>query len=64
MAAEDDFINIAWACRDGAWKSRAQLELGIARDIKGCEKNLSHFISSKQLNKENMDPLLNGQGIQ
>lgn len=62
MATEEEFINIAWACRGGAWKSKAQLEVGIAMDIKGNKKSLSCFVSGKRLNRENVDPSLNGAG--
>lgn len=51
MATKEEFINIARACRDGAWKSEAQLEMESAKDIKGSKKSFSCFISGKSLNK-------------
>lgn len=62
MATKEEFINIVWACRHGAWKSEAQLEMGIARDMKDNKKSFSCFISGKRVNKENVDSLLNGAG--
>lgn len=54
------FRNIAWACRDGVSKAKAQLDLRLARDVKSNRKSFYCCISSKRLNKENMGSLLKG----
>ena len=33
LATKEEFIDIAQACRDRAWKFKAQLEMGFEKDI-------------------------------
>ena len=61
QATKEEFRNIAWACRDGVRKAKAQLELILARDTKG-NKESYHYINSKKQNRENVGPLLNEVG--
>lgn len=42
-------------------KAKVQVELKLARDVKG-NRYFYHYISSRRLNKEYMEPLLNGVG--
>lgn len=62
LATKEEFIDIAWACRDGAWKFKMQLQVGFARNIKVKRESYSCFLSGKRLNKGNVDPSLNGAG--
>lgn len=41
-------------------KAKAQLEMKLARDIKGNKKNFYCYIINKRINKENVSPLLHG----
>lgn len=56
LAAKKEFIDIAWACRDSAWKFKTQLEVGFARNIKVKRESYSCFLSGKRLSKGNVDP--------
>jgi len=44
------------------WKAKAHLELNLARDIKDNEKGFFEYISSKQMTRENVGPLMNEVG--
>lgn len=53
-AKKEEFIDIAWACRDCTWKFKIQLEVGFARNIKVKKESCSCFLSGKRLNKGNV----------
>lgn len=61
QSTKEEFRNIAWACRDGIRKDKAQLELRFAKDIKGNE-SFCCYIISKRINKKNAGLQLNGAG--
>lgn len=62
LATKKEFIDIAWACRDSAWKFEMQLEVGFARYGKVKKESYSCFLCGKRLNKGSVYPSLNGAG--
>jgi len=61
---QEEFRNVAQAHSDCIRKARAQLELKVERDINGNKASFCYCMSSKRINKENTDLLLNRAGIQ
>lgn len=57
-----EFSNFAWECWNGVRKARAQLELRLARSVKGSKKSFYHDINHKRLSEESVGVLLNGAG--
>lgn len=49
-------------CRDGIRKSKALLELSLARDSKNNKKGFSRYIDCKRKTKESIVPLTNEDG--
>jgi len=47
---------------DGVRKAKADLELNLAKDMKGNRKGLYKYINSKRKTRENMNLQLNGTG--
>lgn len=62
QASKEKFRNVAQAHSDFVRKVKAQLELKAERDIKGHKASLWCCMSSKRINKENVDLLLNKTG--
>lgn len=62
QATEEEFRNVAQAHSDCVRKAKAQLEPKVQRDIKGNKASFCHCMSSKGINKENVDLLLNRTG--
>jgi len=50
------------ASRDAVRKTKAQLELKLARDVKNNKKGFFRDVSSKKTHKEDLGPLLNRAG--
>lgn len=48
----EEFRNSACTCRDDVRKAKAQMQLRLARDIKGKMKSIYCCISTKRLDKE------------
>ncbi|KAK4824355.1 hypothetical protein QYF61_013690 [Mycteria americana] len=44
----------------GVRKAKADLELSLARDLKGNKRRFYKYINSKRMTKENISLLLNG----
>ncbi|KAK4811175.1 hypothetical protein QYF61_019806 [Mycteria americana] len=58
----EEYRNTVQTCRDEVRKAKAQLELNLARDVKGNKKGFYKYISSKRNTRESGDPLLNEVG--
>jgi len=50
-------------CRDATRKTKAHLELNLARDIKNNKKGFFNYISSKRKGRDHVRPLLNEAGV-
>ena len=61
-AAQEEYRDIAWACRAGVRKAKAQLELKPDREVKVNRKGCRRYTGSKRKAEENMGPLLHGAG--
>lgn len=51
-----------WPGKDGLRKTKAHLELNLARDVNSNRKGFHRDISNKRKTRENMVPLLNWAG--
>ena len=60
--ATEDYKNLAQACRDAVRKTKAHLELKVAKDVKHKKKGFFGYMSSKQKHREDIGPLLNRAG--
>lgn len=52
QATQEEFINIAKACRDGVRKAEAHLELTLASNVEGNKKSFCYYIGCERLNKK------------
>jgi len=57
------YRNVTRACRHETRKSKAHLELNLARDVKDNKKGFFKYIISKQKTRDNVGPLLNEVGV-
>lgn len=62
QATNEEFRDVVQAHSDCVRKPKAQLELEVERDIRGNKTSFCHCMSSKRINKENVDLLLNRTG--
>ncbi|GAB0184039.1 mitochondrial enolase superfamily member 1 [Grus japonensis] len=62
LATWEEYRNIVRVCRDATRKTKAHLELNLARDVKDNKKGFFKYISSKRKTRENVGPLLNEVG--
>ena len=46
-------------CRDAVRKTKAQLKLKLARDVKNYKEGFFRYVNNKQKQKESISPLLN-----
>jgi len=51
------------ACMDATRKTKAHLELKLARDVKNNKKGFFNYISSKRKTRDNVGLLLNEVGV-
>lgn len=58
QATKEEYRNIPQTIPVNLGKFKAQLELKLARDIKGTKKNFYCYVINKRINKENVSPLL------
>jgi len=59
QATWEEHRNVVRACRDATRKTKAHLELNLARDIRNNKKGFFNCISSKQKTTDNVGPPLN-----
>jgi len=62
QATWEEYRNVVRACRDATRKSKAHLELKLARGVK-IKKGFFNYISSKRKTRDNVGPLLNEAGV-
>ena len=62
LATWEEYRNVVGACRDATRKAKAQLELSLAKDVKGNKKVFFKYVSSKRKTGENVGLLLNEVG--
>lgn len=53
-------VDFLLVCRNSIKKTKANLELGLVRDVKGSKNGFCKYINSKRKVKENVSLLLNG----
>ena len=58
----ENYKGIARVCKDRVRKTKAHLELKLARDVKNYKKGFFRYVNNKQKRKENTGPLLNRRG--
>ncbi|CAM4609133.1 unnamed protein product [Caretta caretta] len=58
----EEYENIAQACRGVIRKAKAQLELQLARDVKGNKKSFYRYVNNKKKVRDSVGPLLNEGG--
>ncbi|PKU49370.1 hypothetical protein llap_409 [Limosa lapponica baueri] len=56
------FRDVVQAARDKAMKGKAQIELNLAKDVKGKKKSFYGYFSDKRKTKNNVDPLQKEMG--
>ncbi|KFV05198.1 hypothetical protein N340_02153, partial [Tauraco erythrolophus] len=57
-----EYREIVRAARDHVRKSKALIELNLARDIEGNKKNFYRYVSDKRRSRENVGPLWKEMG--
>lgn len=62
QVTQEECWDTDWLWKDGFSKAKAPLEFNMARDVNGNKKNFYRNVSSKSKTRENMAPLLSGQG--
>jgi len=62
QATWEEYRNVVRECRDATRKTKAHLELNLARDVKNNKKGFFNYISSKRKARDNVGPLLNEVG--
>jgi len=55
----ENYRNIAQGSRDEGRKTKALMELNLARDLKDKRKGFHKYTGDKKKTRENVDPLLN-----
>jgi len=58
----EEYKNVVKACREAMRKTKACLEINLARDVKDNKKGFFKYISSKWKTRENVGLLLNEVG--
>ena len=53
----EDYKEVVQAARDQVRKAKTQIELKLARDVKGSKKKLHRYISDKRKVREDVSPL-------
>lgn len=54
LLCRDQYKDTVRACRAGVRKTKAHLEVSLARYVKGNKRDFQKFISSKRMTRENM----------
>ena len=62
QATWEEYRDIVRGCREAMGKSKAHLELNLARGVKDNKKVFFKYINSGRKTKENIGPLLNDVG--
>ncbi|XP_068809550.1 uncharacterized protein [Struthio camelus] len=62
QATWEEYRDVVRVCRDATRKTKAHLELNLARDVKDNKKGFFKYITSKRKTRENVGLLLNGAG--
>lgn len=62
QAIWEEHKDFACTCWSRVCKAKAQLEVKLAREVKGNKKGFYKYIGSKRKGKEHVGPLLEGAG--
>lgn len=59
---QKEYRGASQSCTDGVRKVKVDMEVNLARDVKGNKKGFYKYINSKRKTRENLGLLLNGTG--
>ncbi|KAK4816201.1 hypothetical protein QYF61_012666 [Mycteria americana] len=62
QATQEDYKGVARLCREKIRRAKAELELNLATAVKDNKKYFFKYITSKRRAKENLQPLVDGEG--
>ena len=60
--AWEEYRAVLYLCRDRIRKAKVQMELNLVRDVKGNKKGLYRYIGRGRQAKEDVPPLMKGNG--